>query len=145
MRLGSPTLWLRFAIIPSTCLCGFHQLVQLPDLLICGTVSKGRMVYINEHSPLSFSSFSRSILPPLQVFPSTSCAYSCHSVRKAIFRQEMLATAATEFRIHGKFLRTMCTGLSTFRWALNSALTYSSPRRRMSRGRKRRCALRSRL
>lgn len=40
---------------------------------------------------------------------------------------------------------TICAGLSTFRCALNSALTYSSPSSRISCGRCRRCARRRRL
>jgi hypothetical protein len=34
-----------------------------------------------------------------------------------------------------KELRTMCTGFSTSRWALNSLFMYSSPSSRISRGR----------
>jgi hypothetical protein len=39
----------------------------------------------------------------------------------------------------------MCTGFSTFLWALNSFLMYSSPSNRMSRGRCFLCARNNRL
>lgn len=120
--------------------------------------------------PLIFSIFPGSNFSPTHASPSIFCAYSCHSVKNPICHdQSPNQTISKSAPMHTKqeqntkttsfcvapfsflsfFLfdtrvkhrtHTKCAGLSTVRWARNSALTYSSPSSRICRGRWRRWA-----
>lgn len=107
-----------------------HELVQLADLLVCDLASVSRWWIATTCTwhdvPLILSILLLSIFSPLHEFPSSCCAYICHSVRKPIWwgQREAVTFPLSNYR-------TMCMGFSTLLCARNSDLTYSSPKRRI--------------
>ena len=138
---------------------GLHELVQLVYLFIC---TKGCSSALIEFDAIAYHSFSaiflrRSSHRPMnrpqssgRTFATRSESRSSWVVSKAIRQTDKLRPMLTIQRSGmliwvTAWVRTKWAGFSTFRCALNSALMYSSPKRRISAGRCLRCARRSRL